>query len=141
MSTEKSKKIKEFLKKYEDKIVLFLGVLLISVISFQLGVLQGEKWQQSPLVIEKVPDDKVFAVKGVLGDSSENIPTEKSASSDVTQNANPSGECVLIGSKNSDKYHKMDCRWADQIKLENRVCFKSEDDAKSKGYVPASCLK
>ncbi len=48
---------------------------------------------------------------------------------------------MFVGSKNSDKYHKMDCRWATQIKPDNIVCFKDVEDAKSKGYVPASCLK
>lgn len=141
MSTEKNNKIKEFWKKNEHKIVLFLGIMLISTISFQLGILQGQKWQQEPLIIEKVPDNSPFPIKGVLGQSSDKTMEEEVESKDVLIKTNQKGGCLFIGSKKSDKYHKSDCRWADQIKSDNLVCFKSLDEAKNKGYVPASCMR
>jgi len=141
MSTKKSKRIKEFWTKYESKIVLFFWVFLVATISFQLGILQGQKWQQDPLIVEKVPGSQIFAVKDVLGESSENDSKKIISDDKKSVSLEKSGECMFVGSKNSDKYHRMDCRWADQIKSENIVCFKSEEDAKSKGYVPASCMK
>lgn len=41
----------------------------------------------------------------------------------------------LVGSLNSDKYHKCSCRWAQKILPENLNCFESEEEAKSEGYV------
>lgn len=49
-------KIKAFLVKNEQKIVLVIGFCLISAISFGFGTLWGQKWQQKPLVIEKLAD-------------------------------------------------------------------------------------
>ena len=39
-------------------------------------------------------------------------------------------ECLYVGSKNSDKYHKPDCKWAKRIKPENLVCYYSEEEVK-----------
>lgn len=139
MSTNKIDKIREFWRKYEGKIVLFLGILLISLISFQLGTLKGEKWQQDPLIIEKVPEQNIYEPGKVLGESSENINISK----EIVENkaSNKADSCLFVGSKNSDKYHKDDCRWAEQIKPDNRVCFKSIKEAEDMGYVAASCMK
>jgi len=144
MSIKKNKKIKNFWKKYENKVILFLGVFLVAMISFQLGILQGQKWQQDPLVIEKVPDKYMTEFKSVLGESSENNSKKESLSVDNVGNdksLEKNKECVLVGSKNSNKYHNMSCQWSSRIKAENRVCFKDAEGAKSKGYVPASCIK
>ena len=137
------KKIRKFWSRYEGKIVLFLGIFLVTAISFQLGVLQGQKWQPDPLIIERVPDNHVEMIQKVLGESSEKnsesevskLTVEKSEPSQKTE------ECMFIGSKNSDKYHKIGCRSAGRIKSENIVCFKNVEDARSKGYISASCMK
>ena len=58
MSTEEPKtlksKIKSFWQKYEVKIVLAVGFILVAAISFEAGALYGQKWQAKPLIIEKV---------------------------------------------------------------------------------------
>ena len=46
---------------------------------------------------------------------------------------------VYVGSINSDKYYSCDCHYAKQIKPENIICFTSDDDALSKGYVKSEC--
>lgn len=145
MSTEKikeilqlaKKKTKRFLEKYEKKLMVISGVFLVSLISFQLGALQGQKWQQDPLIIEKVPENHEVVLQGVLGACSQGDTAEKPSADLISGSEN----CDFVGSKNSDKYHKAGCSWADRIKTENRVCFKSIQDAKDQGYVPASCLK
>ena len=43
-------------------------------------------------------------------------------------------EARLVGSSEADKFHSLDCRFAKLIKPENRVYFKDEKEAKSKGY-------
>ncbi len=40
-----------------------------------------------------------------------------------------------VGSKNSDKWHYCNCKWAKRIKEENLVCFKTTEEAEDKGYV------
>ena len=44
-----------------------------------------------------------------------------------------------VGSKNSDKYYKCDCHYADRINIENIVCFESEEDAEIKSYIKSEC--
>lgn len=39
-------------------------------------------------------------------------------------------------SKKSNKYHYPDCRWAQKIKSENLIKFKSPEDAQKAGYIP-----
>jgi len=47
-----------------------------------------------------------------------------------------------IGSKETKKYHKYDCKWIDGIKLENRDYLKTQKEAKEKGYKKCgSCMK
>lgn len=36
--------------------------------------------------------------------------------------------CLYVGSKNSEKYHTPECRYAKKIKGENLVCYESEED-------------
>lgn len=42
----------------------------------------------------------------------------------------PKVDCLYVGSKNSDIYHKPDCKWAKRIKPENLICFKSIEEVK-----------
>jgi len=45
-------------------------------------------------------------------------------------------EAMYMGSTTSDKYHNLDCRYAQKIKPENRIYFADVEDARQKGYVP-----
>jgi Metal binding domain of Ada. len=45
-------------------------------------------------------------------------------------------EAMYMGSTTSDKYHRLDCRYAQKIKPENRIYFADAEDARQKGYVP-----
>ncbi len=50
-------------------------------------------------------------------------------------------EVVFVGSKDSQKYHKLDCRIAAKIKPDNLVKFASKKEAEKAGYKPcAICL-
>ena len=40
----------------------------------------------------------------------------------------------VVGSKNSKKYHRPTCQWAQKIKPENKVVFKDAKEAKQAGY-------
>ena len=46
-----------------------------------------------------------------------------------------------VGSKNSNKYHYPDCKWAKKISAKNLVVFESAKDALAARYVPCKVCK
>jgi hypothetical protein len=141
MSSEKFiKLVKAFWQKHEYKTILLFGFILVSFISFEAGVLKGEKWQKEPLVIEKL-----VSTGEAINTAQKPPEASKLASggqnTEIKANTSPA-ECAFVGSKNSNKYHLSSCQWAKRIKPENIVCFKSAEDAVQKGYQPdKSCIK
>ena len=135
-------KIKEFFLKYETKIVLIIGFCLISAISFEFGILQGQKWQQKPLVIERsvnVPEGQETANSG----NSEAQGAVKTASTSsaagktsVTQNT---AGCAYVGSRSSNKFYVPTCSYAKRVKPENMVCFSSAQEALGQGRTESKC--
>jgi hypothetical protein len=131
--------IKGFFKKYEPKIILILGFILVASLSFEAGILKGRKIEKNPITIEKSAPNK--AIQDVSG-ASEAQNLAQDAKNTATSPNTPDQKCAFTGSKNSNKYHLPTCRWAKNIKPENLVCFSSEDEAKSKGYLPdKTCIK
>lgn len=131
-------KIKDFLRNNEAKIVLGIGLILVAVIAFEAGVLKGQNWQAAPLVIEKSGECSAS------NNSPENAqnPAQEGLKSVPVISDLTSQSCAFVGSKNSDKYHLPTCRFAKLIKTENLVCFKSAEDAATRGYQPdKSCVK
>lgn len=148
---QKAAKIKlgDFWEKYEVKIVLLIGFVLVAVLSFEFGLLQGQKWQQSPVIIERSNLTQDSGSEGAQGSTLEAQKTPQNAqiaSSGVTIPAKDlsakTAGCAFVGSKNSTKYHAPTCRWAKQIKPENIVCFASAEAATAKNYQPdKGCIK
>jgi hypothetical protein len=141
MSTEKPKnqlflKIKDFWLKYEQKIVLIFGLILVAVISFEMGVLKGENYQKSPLIIEKPAECNNTPDTTQSSQKTQNLTSEK-ASSTIGEEAPKN--CQFVASKTSDKYHKSTCGWAGRIKPENKLCFSTEQEAIDKGLKKAGC--
>ena len=136
---------KDFWEKYEAKIVLVLAFFLVSVLSFEAGALKSANLSQKPLIIEK-PSECLKDGKNALleAEKAPNLASDAPSSqktTDTTSVAIPQN-CAFLGSKNSDKYHLPTCQWAKRIKPENRVCFSSEDEAKSRGYqADKNCIK
>lgn len=131
-------KIREFWNKYERKIILFLGISLIAVFSFEIGVLEGNKMEQKPLVVESLSCENLPKIEGKKG---EVLGVAESSGEQNLSNDSQSKECLFVGSKNSNKYHTPDSQWAKRIKPENLVCFKSKEEAESRGYVASSSVK
>jgi methylphosphotriester-DNA--protein-cysteine methyltransferase len=48
---------------------------------------------------------------------------------------------LLVGSKNSDKYHNPSCTWAGRISDKNLVTFASKEEAERAGYVPCKVCR
>lgn len=134
-------KSKELWEKYEAKIVLVLGLILIAVISFEVGALKGSNFSQKPLIIEKPTNSAVTA--GNVATSTAPAQAQKlttGALTDSTSPIVPLANCAYVGSKNSTMYHLATSSYAKNIKPENRVCFSSTDEAQSKGYQPDKSL-
>lgn len=131
-------KIKDFLKNNEAKIALGIGLILVAVIAFEAGILKGQNWRATPLVIEKAGkcNSQSNIPENAQNQAQEGQKPVQTTSATVPQN------CAYVGSKNSNKYHLPTCHFAKLIKPENLVCFKSAEDAAARGYQPdKSCVK
>jgi len=53
----------------------------------------------------------------------------------------PKKNCKYVGSKNSNYYHEINCKWAKRIKEKNLVCFKSKEQTTKKNYKPCNSCK
>ncbi len=125
MSTGKPKtlksRVKEFWLNYETKIVLIIGFILVAAVSFEAGILKGQKWEQKPLIIEKpaqVSENSTIKTDSPTGGDTQKV--EDQAAAQATQNTPsqtqnsalenaktsdstnvPSAACAFVGSKNS----------------------------------------
>lgn len=136
-------KIKEFIKAYESEIILVAGFILVAILSFEAGMLKGQKIQQNPVVVKTGEDQ---AVCGINSEGQIKAPEGQNLAQEGSKNTNsqnmPIQGCAYAGSKNSNKYHLPNCRWAKNIKPENLICFKDKNEAESKGYqADKNCIK
>lgn len=139
-------RLKEFLQKNESKVVLFVGFLLVSAISFEAGTLQGQKWQQEPLIVEKgvLESKELKTVEKGHFETSEGVSNAQKDATiskiDVPQTQTViDGKCPYVGSKNSEKFYLASCSWAKRIKPENLVCFQTAEQALAKGRTESKC--
>lgn len=131
-------KIKEFFLKYEQKIVLIFAFCLISAISFEFGMLQGQKWQQKPLIIEK-PAQVSNDPSNQNQANSEAQTTMQTASAKVSSLTVKTANCAYVGSRTSNKFYLPTCSYAKRIKPENVVCFKNAEEALGQGRTESKC--
>ena len=134
--------IKEFFKTHESKIITIIGFVLIAVVAFEGGYLQGKSHQESPLIVKdasQCPKIELSAASpSVLGENTTTVQNPENSTNLSTEKK----DCAYVGSKNSNKYHLPTCRWAKNIKPENLVCFSSAENALKKGYQPdKNCIK
>ena len=101
-------KIKDFFLKNEQKIVLVVAFCLISAVSFEFGVLQGQKWQQKPLIVEK-PTDVPNGQENQNKPNSEAAALVQKASTQGSADQTKTANCAFVGSKNSNKFYLPTC--------------------------------
>jgi len=112
------------------EVTLVLIVLLASTASFALGRLSYKEGVQKELRVGEV------SLKSMSAEAFRSI-----------QDASPEEEILpnttqgIVGSKNGTKYHYSTCPGAKQISKENLIYFSSIEDAREKGYTPASNCK
>lgn len=131
-------KIKDFFLKYEQKIVLIFAFCLISAVSFEFGVLQGQKWQQKPLIIEK-PTQVLGEVSNQVQANSEAQTAIQATTAKASTTTTKTANCAYVGSRNSNKFYLPTCSYAKRIKPENVVCFKTAEEALGQGRTESKC--
>lgn len=122
--------IKQFVKSNESEIVLALGVILISLISFAAGRLLAPS-----------PVKQAIYVEQLQASAFQNIIEEDSMQVSSTNSSNPMRtrkEGKFVASKNSNKFHLPTCIGARRIAEHNKIWFNSKEEAESLGYEPAS---
>ena len=102
----------EWIKENKSEIVLISAIILMSIISFNLGRMKALKDLKEPL--------------GVYDDN-------RGASNIQFQ---------VVASINSDKYHFLWCSGAGRISEKNKITFENEQAALAAGYILAgNCSK
>jgi len=124
---DKLNQLKQFLKSSESEIVLFSGVILISLISFAAGRLTTPSPLKQPITIS---DQQAFVI--------ENSVFKDSTPDETAQELGQQNKGKFVASKNSSKYHLSDCPGALRIAEHNKIWFSSKEEAESVGYKPAS---
>ena len=130
-------KTKNIWLKYEEKIILAIGIVLIAGIAFEAGFLQGEKNKKEPVLINKVAGSTECAANESAKTIDNNHTTEQPSAQNTA--ISDSKNCPYVASKNSNKYHLASCQFAAKIKPENKVCFSSADEAQKRGFQGAKC--
>ena len=71
------------------------------------------------------------------------MPDEIPADSIVPAKPKPNetAPTAYIGNSNSKKFHTPDCLYAKKLKDENKVSFKTRDEAVNEGYKPCGKCK
>jgi hypothetical protein len=143
ISRFKESRIGQFWLVYEQKIVLAIGITLIAAISFEAGFLHGQKSKQEPVIVNKAAALETTSANVCQNTSEANNAkttpaNSKSASTEIVATTD-NQKCAFVASKNSNKFHLPTCRYAQNIKPENKVCFSSKEEAESRGFQGAKC--
>lgn len=88
---------------------------------------------------EEAEEQDYVLAKTTSTNTTKSETTSKNTESDTELDSSEKGK--YVGSKNSDKYHLLDSGSAKRIKEENKVYFKSKEDAESQGYEAGSSVK
>lgn len=107
----------DFWHKHEEKIFYPLFILCVAVISYSIGRISIIEQKREPLLI---------------------IPSSATSSPLFPSGKEGEQSALLVGSKNGSKYHFPWCSGANRITEVNKVYFKNAEEAKAKGYTPAS---
>lgn len=138
--------LKQFWIDHESRIVLAVGLVLVAVISFEFGYVQGKTGKIAPVVIEK-PAESPKTGQGETDDAIMEPGIQKSEKALKTADQAPSNpstspkNCAYVGSKNSNKFYPPTCSYAKRIKPDNVVCFATAQEALSQGRTQSTGCK
>lgn len=105
-------RVKMFVKRNENNIVLFVGVVLVSVASFGLGRIVALRQEKTPIqIIEQEASPKI---------------------------GEAIGDTRVVASKQGARYYYEWCSGAERLKESNKIWFESASAAEAAGYTLAA---
>lgn len=110
----------------ESQYFIAVIVVLVAIIAFSLGRLSKIEQGREPV---RVLNTNQEASANMSSNSA------KAALNDRSDNG------IVVGSKSGTKYHLPTCPGAKQISEKNRITFNSIEEARAKGYTPATNCK
>lgn len=116
---ENLKHYQDILVKNEDRIILAIGFVLVTVLSFGAGKLSEVYHAQTPIVFQ---------------DNSDCVKNQKLSTGKQNEISASETQGQIIGNKNSRIYHLPGGGSYNKVSAENRVYFASEADAQKAGY-------
>ncbi|KKQ78203.1 MAG: hypothetical protein A3A96_00065 [Candidatus Zambryskibacteria bacterium RIFCSPLOWO2_01_FULL_39_39] len=119
----------------ESRYFMATVFVLMAIVSFSLGRISGLQ-DKKPAV--KIISENLGEVKGVTTVLVDPINLQQTS---LPQSVLSSSSGQVVASKNGTKYHYPWCAGAKQISAKNLVTFNSIDEARAKGYTPASNCK
>ncbi len=134
-----TEKIKLFLSDIKDKtysqekglkikndLYIIIMIILVGTASYGLGKISSYEKGKTPISVLKTKEYMLSTVsEGVFETEKNNV-----------QNTNTSGE--VVASKSGTKYYHPWCSGVSRIKEENKVWFKTIEEARSTGLTPAT---
>jgi cytoskeletal protein RodZ len=127
----------------ESRYFIALIIVLIGIASFFLGRISALEARKVPVKIvsenSNISPNPPYT-KGGTGKETPVSGTSQTASSSSPQNTSEGSEKV-VASKSGTKYHYPWCAGAKQISPKNLITFNSIEEARAKGYTPASNCK
>lgn len=130
-------KIIDKVKKRQMDIFLIFCIILISIISYNLGQINSLK--KTPITVGESSNLKadIYQATGTKT-SNQNIQNTKYSPTERAGNIPDTKlDTRVVVSKNSDKYHYSWCSGAKRIKPENQIWFDNESLAQKAGYTLA----
>lgn len=120
-----------------------LLLILVAGASFGMGKYLDLKGNQVPVVIrnEAVIGNSELEVNTDLVNGPEKIFDKNFTGAQVKGASTQNSSGIVVGSKNSNKYHYPWCSGAKRISDENKITFASINEARSAGYLPAANCK
>ncbi len=59
-------KIKQWVKNYQNDIILFIGVMLISLLSFAMGYIEAKQQEKEPLRFEMIDEQTLMTDQNLM---------------------------------------------------------------------------
>ena len=110
-------------------VLIFLVIVLVGVAGFGLGRLSTLEEGRAPVEVLSSQGGAVVASVEEFGEGNDEVVATQTSAG------------LLVGSKNSNKYHFPWCPGAQRISEANKVWFSGVEEAKKAGYEPASNCK